>query len=228
MPVSSVELSTAAPAIRGPIAATASPMPSMLLTSAKSHRKVNDRVHDRKVEELTEWIRKNKFALPVHQPSDGEIIRTDPKNVRRAVGLPIIKDAVTGESYLVSHDLIFRTAGEFVPRYGWMSLPLAASIDGSLFIWPFSNTSDGLESMQTATEEASDGWGRIGVDKNSNMRFVKVRQRTFREPIWPNLNQWEIADMFFGLRIIESLDHPVHRRMIDSPDINHAASFELN
>jgi hypothetical protein len=202
-------------------------MPSLFLSSAKSLRTVSNKVRDRKIDELTEWIRTQKVKLPVRQPKNREIIRTDPQNDQRADALPVIRDGATGLVYRVSHELVIETGGKYLHRYGSMSLPLAVSRDGSLFIWPALRGSEGTQVMRIAIEEAAIHWMRILESGSSHAGMQNVRQSTFPEPIWPRLNWSEIADMFFDTRVIESLDHPVHKELVETSDISQAANIVM-
>jgi len=199
-------------------------MPSLFLSSTESLRKVSDRVHDRKVDELTDWIRTTRLKIPARQPKNREIVRTDPQNDQRADALPVIRDGATGLVYRVSHELVFETEGKYLHRYGSMSLPLAVSRDGSLFIWPVLRGSEGAQVMRIAIEEAAIRWMRILESGSSHAGIQNVRQSTFPEPIWPRLNWSEIADMFFDTRVIESLDHPAHKGLVKTSDVSHAAN----
>ena len=214
--------STATPFSRSCVASTSNPMPSTLASSSKPYGKISARLHDRKLEELTDWIRDEKYMIPVRQPSKGEIVSTDLSS--HADCMPTITDAGSGGTYRVCHDLIWKTESQFVHLYGWTILRLTVSSDGSLFLWPIISSSEDFMSANAAGEESEKGWVRIVSACPSAMKVLPVRQSNYPEPIWPDLNPLEIANMFFRERVIKSLDHPVHKRLLESLDTGLPAS----
>lgn len=65
----------------------------------------------------------------------------------------------------------------------------------------------------TAIEEARSGWVRVIFDQESG-RYNVEPQADHSEPIWPNLEHDDVMDIAFSGREINSLDHPVIKRLM--------------
>jgi hypothetical protein len=160
------------------------------------------------VEELTDWIHDHLYKIPVREPLDGEIVHMAHGADSLRHTMPTVLDDATGDVYRVSHDLIYETRAQFVHLYGSMSFALTMSSSGSMFLWPVMS-----KSLRESLVAKNSLWVRVSSDGASEPRLLDLPQGKFPEPIWPDLNLGEIIDMGFQSRVIESLGHPLIKRL---------------
>jgi hypothetical protein len=183
-------------------------IPSKLMSESKPGRKISGFLGEQIAEELTGWIHDRGYKISVRQPLDGEIVYMayGADSLRHA--MPTVMDDATGDVYRVSHDLIYETRAQFVHLYGSMSFALTMSSSGSMFLWPVMS-----KSLRESLKEKKCLWVRVSFDGASEPRLSDLPQGKYPEPIWPDLNLGEIIDMGFQSRVIESLHHPLIKRL---------------
>jgi hypothetical protein len=162
-------------------------------------------------------VKKVLLTVPVRKPGRSEFIRAHPdENFRLQTGIIEVEDEFN-EIYIVAPSIRedVATITTLKPKL------LVASItrQGSLFIWHVnmpradgrvdSWTRSALEALKYATTS----WVR--VTPNMDLRGYEIAQATaaLPAPEWPDLTFKEILRIAFRDRMIDTLDHPVLRRL---------------
>ena len=99
-----------------------------------------------------------------------------------------------------------------------VQLTLAVNAQGTLFLWPVPMPdSGGPKAWGTSARAAADiaqrKWVRVQPDLASSCYRIFEALGTYNEPKWPELSMPEILRISFQDRIIDSIDHPVIRRL---------------
>jgi hypothetical protein len=168
-------------------------------------------------------IMKPRYAIPVRYPYETEIVRTAPENKLHATGWPMIADPATGEVYLISPYVLRRSDPKIWALCVSIGFALALSSAGASFLWPYPSGTNGDLLAETAVEEARNRWVRVVIDKALGDYRVDPQAGEFRKLSWPKLEHDDVIDIVFGDREIDSLDHPVHKRLVDSLDCSYRA-----
>lgn len=153
-------------------------------------------------------------TVPVRKPSKESFIRTHPEQRLTAAVLDLKDDQ---EVYLINPTLHEELCSE--PTYGVRSLVTAITRQNDVFIWPIKMPRpDGKidawgESSMIASKIAIDKW--IRVSSNMSLAAYEIREAigNFPEPNWPDLSHEEILRIAFSKFYIDSLDHPVVKRL---------------
>lgn len=113
-------------------------------------------------------------------------------------------------------DLYADLAQEVRPKLLYTSI----TKEGNVFLWPINLPgADGRldawsQSAHTAAAMAETSWVRIKA--NREVGAYDLRQAVGfagEEPVWPDLTFSEIVNLAFRDRLIDSLDHPIVRRL---------------
>ncbi len=120
------------------------------------------------------------------------------------------------ESYVVTLDLVPELSLEIKPKV----LFVAINRQGSIFLWPIKLPGEdgGLDawnqSVLMAAERAKTCWIRLVANMGIQAYDLHEAQGDLPEPKWPtDLNLKKILEIAFNGRVIDSLDHPVLRRL---------------
>ena len=119
------------------------------------------------------------------------------------------------ETYLVNPGLWDDLAGEIVPKL----LVTTITLTGNLSLWPIGlprsdgRTSTWHESALAAARAARDHWVRVQSDMSLRAYRVQVATGKLPEPEWPDLSFQQILAIAFRDRFIDTLDHPVLRKL---------------
>jgi hypothetical protein len=161
-------------------------------------------------------VKKALLTLPVRKPDKSWFVRVHP-NAGYQLQTAVIELKEDRETYLVAPSLWPDLAAEstFSPR----ALFTAMNRQGVLFLWPIRLPgADGRvdEWSRTALEAAglaANGWVRVAA--NLSLGAYEVFQATghLGEPAWPALSFAELLRVAFRDRFIDSLDHPILRRL---------------
>lgn len=118
--------------------------------------------------------------------------------------------------YLVDPELAPNFPGEAVA----MALYAAITMSGGLFLWPVPLPNEDGQQHQchvtahTAAQLAQTVWIRISWDRpSSNYTVVRARGNV-PDPVWPDADLQKLLSIAFKDRFIDSLDHPVVRRLM--------------
>jgi hypothetical protein len=160
-------------------------------------------------------VRKLLVTVPVRKPSRQEFVRVHRDPSYRLMPAAIIELKEEREIYLVAPPLAQALPNEFVPAI----LFTAISRQGVLFLWPVKLPGpDGKEnewhrSARAAAETANTAWVRITANMSLGAYELVEAKGDLPEPEWPENSFGEILRIAFKERFIDSLDHPLIRRL---------------
>jgi hypothetical protein len=162
-------------------------------------------------------VKKILLTIPVKKPDRSAFVRAHPdENYRLQTACIELKDE-RGELYVVAPSLWPELATE--PLFRPKLLVTAITRQGALFLWPLNLpredgrtdewTRTGLEAVGMATK----GWVRVQADMNVGGYSVAQPCASLPDPEWPALSLREILRIAFRERMIDTLDHPILRRL---------------
>jgi hypothetical protein len=161
-------------------------------------------------------VKKALLAVPVRKPDKSWFVRVHPDEAYR-LQTAVVELKEDRETYLVAPALWPELAAEstFSPR----ALFTTMNRQGVLFLWPIRLPgSDGKvdEWSRTALEAAdmaAKGWVRVTANMPLGAYDVFQATGNLPDPEWPDLTFRELLRVAFKDRLIDSLDHPVLRRL---------------
>ena len=159
-------------------------------------------------------VKKALLTVPVRKPTKEMFVRTHPQ-MRIETFVIELKDEK--ETYMVSPALWAELANEstFSPR----ALITAMNRQGVLSIWPIrlpgpdGKIDNWSRSALEAAAMAETRWVRVAANMPLGAYDVFEASANWPQPDWPTLPFNEILRIAFKGRIIETLDHPVLRRL---------------
>ena len=159
-------------------------------------------------------VKKLLTTVPVRKPSPQDFVRVHPGPEYRD-NFPIIELKDEREEYIVTASLVPELTGEFVTK----TLFLATNRQGTQFFWPVRLPSpdgkdlDWWRSGREAAELAMQGWVRVKANMNLGAYDIFKAESVISEPEWPELGFWDLIKIAFRDHLIDSLDHPVIKRL---------------
>ncbi|MBM3982555.1 MAG: hypothetical protein FJ304_20250 [Planctomycetes bacterium] len=161
-------------------------------------------------------VKKLLLTVPVRKPDKSWFVRVHPSDAYR-LETAVIELKEERETYLVASPLWADLAAEstFSPRV----LFTAMNRQNVLFIWPCRLPgSDGKldewsRSALEATTHARRGWVRVQSNMNLGAYEVSAAGGNIPDPDWPATSFADLLRIAFKDRLIETLDHPVLRRL---------------
>jgi hypothetical protein len=211
---SAMELAQDAPAGSSNLEPNASTAPSAPLarTGSKFDPKLYRHVQNVRSDENLGLTRKIQTIIPVRKPSKKLFVRVHPNHEFRADNMPTIVDETTGEVYLLAANLEFPV--DIENKVDFLNLAAGITTDGSLFLWHYKNsTNSWSDSARIAVREASRRWVRVIADKSSNGYILEAPMVAPPEPAWPELSFTDMLETAFGSRYIDSLKHPLIKKL---------------
>lgn len=166
----------------------------------------------------TVGVKKVLTMVPVRRAGNQAFVRVHPSEAyRMQTYLLELKGDGDGETHLVNPLLWSALAGEsaMVPKV----LFLATTRQGVLHLWPIRLPGpDGKldswnESAREAAQIAMGQWVRVQSDKNLCGYVPWVAEGQIPEPEWPDMPMRDILAIAFKGKVIDSLDHPVLKRL---------------
>ena len=121
------------------------------------------------------------------------------------------------EVYLVSPSLWPELASE--PTFSPRLLIATMNRQGILFLWPIrlpgadGKIDDWSRSALDAAGEAESRWTRMMANMSLQAYDIIVAPGQVAKPVWPDLTFQQIIRIAFRDRMIDTLDHPVLRRL---------------
>ena len=118
--------------------------------------------------------------------------------------------------YLVDPELAPALPGETVA----MTLYTAINMSGGVFLWPIRLPDENGQqhACHTTAHHAADlartVWTRIAWDKGRSDYTVSRARGMLPEPTWPEANLQKMLSLAFKDRYIDTLEHPVARRLL--------------
>jgi hypothetical protein len=161
-------------------------------------------------------VKKHLLYFPVRKPDKTWFVRTHPDEGYR-LQTAVIELKEDRETYLVNPKLWSELAAEktFSPR----ALLTAVNRQGTHFIWPCrlpgtdGKLDDWGSSMLEAAKLARDAWVRVTANMPLGAYDVFEATGNLAEPVWPEAPFCELLRVAFKGRMIDTLDHPVLRRL---------------
>jgi hypothetical protein len=159
-------------------------------------------------------VKKLLTTVPVGKPGGQDFIRTHPDPAYRA-NVPVVELKADRELYLVAPELVPELADEIVP----VTLFTVISRQGVLRLWPVrlpgadGKSNNWWESARAGAEAGIDNWVRIKANTDLGANEIVVATAITAKPAWPDLSYREILKVAFNGRVIETLDHPIIKRL---------------
>lgn len=164
--------------------------------------------------EDTSGVKRIVTTVPVRKPDRTWFVRVRPgEEWRLSTGIVELKDE--RETYLVAPSLRHELASEMTPKV----LFTAINRQGVLFLWIVKLPNvDGRsdtwsQSALAAATQAEGGWVRVIPNNTLGGYDLYTARAGLPDPEWPDLSFQEIIRLAFKDRMIDSLDHPVVRRL---------------
>jgi hypothetical protein len=162
----------------------------------------------------TVGVKKALLTIPVRKPAKEWFIRTNPDLRIETCVLELKEDR---ETYLVAPSLWPELAAE--ATFGPRALFVAMTRQNVLFVWPIrlpgsdGKIDDWNRSALEAAAMAESKWIRVVSNQQLGAYGVFTASGEWPEPDWPEIPLNELLRIAFKGRVIDSLDHPVLRRL---------------
>ncbi len=169
-------------------------------------------------------VKKVLSMVPCRRPPKQDFVRVNPDPAFSfTTRLLILKDEFTlkgggSETYVVSPELWAELPGDLVP----VALFTAITRAGNLFIWPVKlpdatkrgNSGSWSTSDRDAVEDAKKSWVKVEANMQNSAYDRSIATGNLPEPVWPvDVTFREILKIAFRDRVIDSMDHPILRRL---------------
>jgi hypothetical protein len=152
--------------------------------------------------------------VPVRKPNSHEFFRTHPDpDVWFNTG--VFEDKEEREIFFVTPAMRDALMGEVKP----VILAVTINSQSVLSLWPLKLPNDEMrhnawsETAREAAELAKTHWVRVKADMSLGGYRIYKAEGQLSEPEWPNKPLNELLELAFRGRIIDSVDHPVVRRL---------------
>jgi hypothetical protein len=159
-------------------------------------------------------VKKVLNTVPTRKPNPQEFLPVHPSDKYR-LPLAVIELRDDREIYLLPPPIAQQLPGEYVMT----TLYLAINRQGVLFLWPVKLPgSDGKilvwrTSAVEAAELAMTRWIRVKANLSLGAYEIYEAAATIPDPTWPELTYQEILRIAFKDRYVDSLNHPVVKRL---------------
>jgi hypothetical protein len=159
-------------------------------------------------------VKKALLTIPVRKPSKESFFRTNPALRIETLVLELKQER---EIYIVDPALWHELASE--PTVGPRALYVAIDRQGVVSIWPVrlpgpdGKLDDWNRSALEAAAMAQTQWVRVTSNMDLGAYEVYTATANWPEPEWPDLTLNEILRIAFKGRVIDTLDHPVLKRL---------------
>ncbi len=165
---------------------------------------------------MSTGVKKLVTTVPVRKP-DKEWFNRVHLDPGYSLETAVIERKEDRETYLVEQSLWPELASEstFCPR----ALFTGINRQGVLFLWPvrLPGTDGKLDNWSASALEAinraKEGWIRVGSNMSLGAYEIYEAKGAYGEPEWPDLSFSEILRIAFKDRFINSMDHPVLRKL---------------
>lgn len=159
-------------------------------------------------------VRKQLVTIPVRRPDRQWFVRTHPDAAYR-LEAAVLELREESEIYLVRPELLVELPGEATPRI----IHTAMTRQGVLFMWPIRlPDQDGKldpwnQSALEAASLATTSWVRVASNRSLGAYDLYTASAALPEPEWPKEDLATLLKIAFKGRLIETMDHPVVRRL---------------
>lgn len=155
-------------------------------------------------------------SIAVRKPNGQEFIRVRPGDEWQ-FDAGCLTENSTKDIYLVHASLVDELRGDVKPTCLRTYISRGSKAPR---LWPIGLPGPGgqwnswHESAATAASLAEENWLKVTSDGNANTYRTHVAEAAFPEPQWPvELSMNDLIRLAFKDRIIDSIDHPVLRRL---------------
>lgn len=159
-------------------------------------------------------VEKILTKVAIKKPNKQAFIRTR-KDKLFQIAVAIIAMKEDSEFYLVSREL----RDELSDEVTYYTIRTAIDVHGTVFLWPI-KLPDALgkidswnESAAVAASIAEDTWARVSSNRAVGGYEVRRPDGDLGEPVWPEKTFQELIDLAFSNYYIDSLDHPVVKKL---------------
>ena len=159
---------------------------------------------------------KELVICPVRKPGKQEFVRVHPDEDYKLVA-HILELKDDGEVYLFKPEVAAALPGET----RLVSLRLAASRQGAIFLWPVpeltieARQSNWHHSIRKAAAMAEKDWVRVIANMPQGMYDIYTAPGALGSPMWPDRTLRDILEIAFGKSfVIEDASHPVIKRLL--------------
>ena len=149
-------------------------------------------------------------SIECRDPRPDEWFRVRP-GVERGASTLALRDAGTGDLYLVTRDLWQALQPLLMP----VCLRACINIDGGVFLWAIAIPAvEGGPELQTTpacvvADLAEKTWCRVVFDADLQQYITSTKSRSVPNSLWPDVSFLDLVQAAFGGRVITSLDHPI-------------------
>jgi hypothetical protein len=161
----------------------------------------------------TAGVKKLLTTVPVRKPNPQEWVRVHPDPKMRD-NFPLIELKDEREEYVIAGPLVTELVGEFVSK------TLYTTINRQVVsLWPVrlpdpsGREMEWHRSAREAAELAMTRWVRCKANRSLGAYEIFEAEACIADPAWPDLTFQEIIRIAFRDRLINSLDHPVIKRL---------------
>jgi hypothetical protein len=162
----------------------------------------------------TVGVKKLLTSIPVRKPSAQDFIRVRPEPAYRE-SFPAIDLKTERELYVVTRAMQAELSTECVPA----TLFTAINRQGVVFLWPVrlpgpdGKINEWWRSAAEAAMLAMTRWVRVKANMDLGAYEIFTATGTLQDPAWPELPFNELLRIAFRDRVVDSLDHPVVKRL---------------
>ena len=159
-------------------------------------------------------VRRVLVSVQVRKPHRQEFCRAHP-DAAMALEAAILEFKLDRQSFIVLPELAPYLPGEAVSKL----LVTTISNHGGLFLWPIRLADDQgrLDEWNVvaleAAERAKTRWVRLMANMGAGTYDVLEAAGQFPDPIWPDVTLKKLLEIAFKGRIIDSMEHPILRRL---------------
>lgn len=159
-------------------------------------------------------VKKALLTVPVRKPAKEWFVRTNPALRIETAVLELKEER---ETYIVSRTLWPELASE--STFGPRALLAAMNRQSVLHVWPIrlpgpdGKIDDWNRSALEAASMAETQWVRVAANMHLGAYDVYTATADWPAPEWPDLPFNELLRIAFKGRIIDTLDHPVIKRL---------------
>jgi hypothetical protein len=160
-------------------------------------------------------VRKLLTTVPVRKPTRQEFVRVHTDVGYRLEPAAIIELKGENETYLLSPSVAANLPDEFVPA----TFFTAINRQGVLFLWPVKlpgidgKDNEWYRSAREAAQKAMTAWVRVTANKSLGAYELFEATGDLPQPEWPDTPFSEILKIAFRDYYVDSLDHPLIKRL---------------
>ena len=156
-------------------------------------------------------VRKLTTTIPIRKPKPNDFIRVHPAIEPMRVWT--LEDEQ--ETFIVTGDVAVTVPNDVVA----MELVLTITRQGNILLWPLrilekdGRINNWHTSRREAAARAVNAWVRVSSNMHLGAYEVYEALGVIPDPVWPALSMDEIVRIAVKGRVIDSLDHPVLRKL---------------